>query len=433
MKKQKTETFSFIVRAFHSLRFRWRIHKSFAPRHSVFLSCLIRSGVRSEEKNPIKIPNKWLERIIESLPCGKSSNMSVTCDNNNLEMDAYSIQLERRDSSHCFYQNRGDLRRLIVYQILTKWVQWPCLNLYKKYIFILLFIVTQPVIQPLLTGKHSWYSNPKPLTDSAYAHVICVIRDDNDYQTLFLHKTSRRSALSPWVYVLFGSKDHTSTRCQLKLLFSFDVFHFSTTQIFIKSRWLMPTGSRARRTIRLSSISSSARILFTVNSPSSLASKSAWSLWKLFTIRAVTSTTWRRCCPMILKMNSSTFWASWRRKMWHCMPLPKARLHFHAYHWSKLKVRLSSCSCWRRRYSHLWIMRGRSGWSSECCSADNRWNSCSLWQLDGDKCSSLSHRVRPKCEAPWVWLEKSTRTRWWPFCLEICLHWWVHRCALLRY
>lgn len=87
-----------------------------------------------------KIPKKWLERLINSLPCGNSP-MSTTCDNNNSEMDAFSLTNYRRDSTHCFYQNRGKDSKISV----------ECFH--SNALFI------HPVIQPLLTGKplrHLW-------------------------------------------------------------------------------------------------------------------------------------------------------------------------------------------------------------------------------------------------------------------------------------
>jgi hypothetical protein len=66
--------------------------------------------------------------------------MSVTCDNNNEDMmDAYSIQMARRDSSHCFYQNRGDLIKIPLSVLTIQLIQISFSYL--------------TVIQPLLTGE----------------------------------------------------------------------------------------------------------------------------------------------------------------------------------------------------------------------------------------------------------------------------------------
>lgn len=86
-------------------------HVSFIVLHS-----LVRQVFRSSKKRIFysnkkyfKIPNKWLERLIDSLPCGNSTSvMSTTCENNNSEMDAFSLSNYRKDSTHCFYQNRGE-------------------------------------------------------------------------------------------------------------------------------------------------------------------------------------------------------------------------------------------------------------------------------------------------------------------------------------
>lgn len=86
-------------------------------------------------KKNIKIPKKWLERFINSLPCGNISAMT-TCDNSNPEMDAFSVVNYRKDSTHCFYQNRGKSEL----EISQEYFDPKSLSIY-------------PVIQPLLTGE----------------------------------------------------------------------------------------------------------------------------------------------------------------------------------------------------------------------------------------------------------------------------------------
>lgn len=68
--------------------------------------------------------------------------MTSTCEDielNNSEMDSFSIQNVRRDSSHCFYQNRG--------MIQDNFMQ----NKFKNNQMIQFSYST--VIQPLLTGN----------------------------------------------------------------------------------------------------------------------------------------------------------------------------------------------------------------------------------------------------------------------------------------
>lgn len=65
-----------------------------------------------------KIPKvSWIEKIFTEIgiPCGgrNSTKMASTCEEiNDSEMDSFSIANYRRDSSHCFYQNRGNMKTL---------------------------------------------------------------------------------------------------------------------------------------------------------------------------------------------------------------------------------------------------------------------------------------------------------------------------------
>lgn len=84
-----------------------------------------------------KIP--FLEKLFTDLgiPCGGRKAMTSTCEEiNECEMDSFSIDNYRRESTHCFYQNRGK--------------SYDNYSLRKSLIYIFSYYT---VIQPLLTGK----------------------------------------------------------------------------------------------------------------------------------------------------------------------------------------------------------------------------------------------------------------------------------------
>jgi hypothetical protein len=61
-----------------------------------------------------KIPKiQWIEKLFTEfgIPCGGRKTMTSTCEEiNDNEMDSFSIANYRRESTHCFYQNRGKLK-----------------------------------------------------------------------------------------------------------------------------------------------------------------------------------------------------------------------------------------------------------------------------------------------------------------------------------
>ena len=63
-----------------------------------------------------------------------------------------------------------------------------------------------------------------------------------------------------------------------------------------------------------------------------------------------------------------------------------------------------------------------------CISADRSIkpnNSLSLQQSDGHKCSKISHGCWKAYQTAGIRIASSSRSRWWPICLKICVHWWV--------